>query len=375
MHIEKIFLKNYRNFNELNLSPEVAINIFLGQNAQGKTNILESINFASLGKSRATKDFELVRQGENSALIKINFFKADISHELAIEISADRRRRRVLLDGNAIKFREIVGKLNSVLFSPEDLFMFKNSPAVRRKFLDSEISQASPIYFNNLVTYSRLVDQRNNLLKKIREGFATSADLDLWTEQLANSAAKITVKRLESIDKLNFLADDAQKKISSQSENLAINYDFHGLLDFKVEDLQKICRQENELATWYHETLKARKFFDIKRGSTSLGPHLDDLQFFINDRELKLYGSQGQLRTAALSLKLSELKFLKLETGEYPILLLDDVMSELDADRREQLLKFLRQEKIQTLITATEKAYFPAQEFGKIFYVKAGALV
>ena len=250
MHIEKIFLKDYRNFNELNLSPEVAINIFLGQNAQGKTNILESINFASLGKSRATKDFELVRQGENSALIKINFFKADISHELAIEISADRRRRRVLLDGNAIKFREIVGKLNSVLFSPEDLFMFKNSPAVRRKFLDSEISQASPIYFNNLVVYNRLVDQRNNLLKKIREGFASPADLDLWTEQLANAAAKITVKRLESIDKLNFLADDAQKKISSQAENLSINYDFHGLLDFKVEDLQKICLQENELATW-----------------------------------------------------------------------------------------------------------------------------
>ena len=368
-------MKDYRNFNELNLSPEVAINIFLGQNAQGKTNILESINFASLGKSRAAKDFELVRQGENSALIKINFFKADISHELAIEISADRKRRRVLLDGNAIKFREIVGKLNSVFFSPEDLFMFKNAPAVRRKFLDSEISQASPIYYNNLVIYNRLTDQRNNLLKKIREGFATPADLDLWTEQLANAAAKITIKRLESIDKLNFLADEAQKKISSQAENLSINYDFHGLLDLNLDDVKKICRQENELATWYHETLKARKFFDIKRGSTSLGPHLDDLQFFINGRELKLYGSQGQLRTAALSLKLSELKFLKLETGEYPILLLDDVMSELDADRREQLLKFLRQEKIQTLITATEKAYFPAEEFGKIFYVKSGCLV
>ena len=375
MHIEKIFLQNYRNFNELVLNPEVAINIFLGQNAQGKTNILESINFASLGKSRAAKDFELVRQGETSALIRINFFKADISHEIAIEISADRKRRRVLMDGNAIKFREIVGKLNSVMFSPEDLFMFKNSPAVRRKFLDGEISQASPIYFNNLVIYNRLTDQRNNLLKKIREGFASPADLDLWTEQLANAAAKITVKRLQAIDKLNFLANEAQKKISSQAENLSINYDFHGLLDFKVEELQKICLQENELATWYHDTLKARKFLDIKRGSTSLGPHLDDLQFFINGRELKSYGSQGQLRTAALSLKLSELKFLKLETGEYPILLLDDVMSELDADRREQLLKFLRQEKIQTLITATEKAYFPPEEFGKIFYVKAGNLV
>ena len=377
MYIKEIFLKNYRNFDELNLNLEVAINIFLGKNAQGKTNILESINFSSLGKSRAAKDFELVRRGENFAWIKIIFFKADISHELKIEISAERKikRRKVFLDGNEIKFREIVGKLNSVLFSPEDLFMFKNSPAIRRKFLDSEISQASPIYFANLVTYNRLVEQRNNLLKQIREGISSPQNLDLWMEQLSNAAAKITVKRLQSIDKLNFLADDAQKKISSQSENLSICYDFHGLLDLNPAELKRICRQENELATWYHETLKARKFFDIKRGSTSLGPHLDDLQFFINERELKLYGSQGQLRTATLSLKLSELKFLKLETGEYPILLLDDVMSELDFFRREQLLKFLRQEKIQTLITATEKAYFPSQEFGKIFYVKAGALV
>ena len=375
MHIEKIFLKNYRNFDELSLNPEVAINIFLGQNAQGKTNILESVNFSSLGKSRAAKDFELVRHGEISALIKINFFKADISHELAIEIFADRKRRRVFLDGNEIKFREIVGKLNSVLFSPEDLFMFKSSPAVRRKFLDSEISQASPIYFSDLVTYNRLLEQRNNLLKQIREGFSAPANLDLWTEQLSKSAAKITVKRLQSIDKLNSLANDAQKKISSQAENLSINYDFHGLLNLNPDEVKKICRDENELATWYHETLKARKFFDIKRGSTSLGPHLDDLQFFINDNELKIYGSQGQLRTAALALKLSELQFLKSETGEYPILLLDDVMSELDVFRREQLLKFLEREKIQTLITATEKAYFPTEHFGKIFYVHSGKLV
>ena len=372
MYITKIFLKNYRNFNELVLTPEVAINIFLGQNAQGKTNILESVNFASLGKSRASKDFELIRHGENFAIVRINFFKADISHELAIEFFSDRKRRKVLLDGNEIKFREIVGKLNSVLFSPEDLFMFKNSPAVRRKFLDSEISQASPIYFANLVKYNRLVEQRNNLLKKIREGLASPSNLDLWTEQLSFTAAKIIVQRLQSIEKLNFLANDAQKKISSEAENLSIKYDFHGLQDLNFVELEKVCRIENQLANWYHEVLKSRKFFDIKRGSTSLGPHLDDLQFFVNENELKLYGSQGQMRTAALALKLSELQFLKSETGEYPILLLDDVMSELDAKRREQLLKFLRREKIQTLITATEKAYFPEENFGKMFYVHCG---
>ena len=377
MYITEIFLKNYRNFDELSLNLEVAINIFLGKNAQGKTNILESINFSSLGKSRAAKDFELVRRGENFAWIKIIFFKADISHELKIEISAERKikRRKVFLDGNEIKFREIVGKLNSVLFSPEDLFMFKNSPAIRRKFLDSEISQASPIYFANLVTYNRLVEQRNNLLKQIREGISSPQNLDLWTEQLSNAAAKITVKRLESVEKLSELANAAQKKISSDAENLSIQYEFHGLQDLNPAEVEKICRDENKLADWYHKTLNARKFSDIKRGATSLGAHLDDLKFFVNDAELKIYGSQGQLRTAALALKLAELRFLKFETGEYPILLLDDVMSELDAFRREQLLNFLEQEKIQTLITATEKAYFPEKNFGKIFYVKSGQIV
>ena len=370
MYVSKISLKNFRNFEELNLNFEVAINIFLGKNAQGKTNILEAINFSSLGKSRATKDFELVRHGENFAQIRINFFKADISHELAVEISADRKRRKVLLDGNEIKFREIVGKINSVMFSPEDLFMFKNSPSSRRKFLDSEISQASPIYFSTLVNYNRLVEQRNNLLKKIRDGLASPADLDLWTEQLAKVAAKLTLKRLDAVEKLNLLANSAQKKISSQKENLTVKYDLHGMKNFETNNAT-----ENNLATWYHENLNSEKFLDIKRGATSLGPHLDDLQFFIDGKELKLYGSQGQLRTAALALKLSELQFLKQETGEYPILLLDDVMSELDAERREQLLKFLVREKIQTLITATEKAYFPVDNFGKIFKIHAGKTV
>ena len=374
MQITKIFLKDYRNFDELNLKPEVAINIFLGRNAQGKTNILEAVNFASLGRSRATKDFELVRRGEIAALIRINFLKADISHELAIEISASSKSRRVLLDGNEIKFRALVGKLLSVMFSPEDLFMFKNSPSVRRKFLDAEISQSSPIYFSSLVTYNRLVAERNNLLKKIREGLVSPANLDLWTEQLSIAAAKITSMRLLAIDKLNLLANAAHKKISSQAENFSVRYDFHGLQNFDRGEFEKICLQEEKLAKCYHDILIDRKFFDIKRGSTSLGPHLDDLQFFINGNELRLYGSQGQLRTAALSLKLADLQFLKSETGEYPILLLDDVMSELDADRREQLLNFLVREKIQTLITATEEAYFPPEHFGKIFYVESGMI-
>lgn len=366
MHIAAISFNDFRNFAALNLELDGAVNIFVGRNAQGKTNILEAINFVSLGRSRAAKDFELIRWEHDVALIRVRYFKADISHELVIELFNDKRRRRIMIDGNPVKFRDLIGKLNAVMFSPEDLFMFKGSPSGRRKFLDGQIAQATPIFFIELTTYNKIVEQRNNLLKKIREGITSPNNLELWNEQLAEAAAKIVSRRITALDKLNIPANTAQQHISAQSENLAIEYDFHGLQDTHPDF--------DNLAAWYCETFKARNFADIQRGTTSIGPHVDDLKFFVNGRELRQYGSQGQLRTAALALKLSELQFLRAETGEYPILLLDDVMSELDAERREQLLMFLRREKIQTLITATESEYFPARQFGKLFEVSNGEI-
>ena len=366
MNAAKIFLSNFRNFGELDLELDAAINIFLGRNAQGKTNILEAIHFASLGSSRAAKDSELVRWGETSAVVRIDFVKAGISHRLAIEVAAE-KRRRILLDGISTRLRNLIGRLATVMFSPEDLFMFKGAPAVRRRFLDAVISQASPVYFADLTAYNRIVEQRNNLLKKIREGLAAPNNLELWNEQLAETAAKIVTKRLEAVEKLNAVAAAVQQKISTQTENLSICYDVRGLQD--------LSRPQNFDAEWYSQNLQARNFADVQRGSTSLGPHLDDLQFFLNGRELRQYGSQGQIRTTTLALKLSELQFLKAAAGEYPILLLDDVMSELDAARREQLLTFLLREKIQTLITATEKSYFPEQPAGKVFHVEGGRIV
>lgn len=361
MHVAEIVLKNWRNFDAESFSPAAAANIFLGRNAQGKTNILEAINFASLLRSRAGKESELIRWGQAAALIRIKYVKAGISHELAIEVSTE-RPRRILLDANPIRPRELIGKLNSVLFSPEDLFMFKGSPPGRRKFLDAQISQAVPIYFLELTKYNRLVELRNALLKKIREGSARAQELDLWDEQLAENAEKVISKRLNAVDKLNLLANSMQQNISAHEENLSVVYNLRGL------------ESREDIAANFLRTLRARRFEDIRRGSTSIGAHLDDLKFFINGRELKLFGSQGQMRTAALALKLSELQFLQSETGEYPLLLLDDVMSELDSTRRELLLEFLRRERIQTLITATDRAYFPTRPFGKIFLVEAGRL-
>lgn len=362
MNISEIFFKDWRNLEEVNFRPDPAINIFLGNNAQGKTNILEAINFASLLRSRAGKETELIRWGENTALLRIKYSKAGVSHELAIEISSE-RKRRMLLDANPIRPRELIGKLNSVLFSPEDLFMFKSAPMTRRKFLDAQISQASPIYFLELSKYTKLVEIRNALLKKIRDGLAHTTELDLWDEQLADAAEKVISKRLTSVYKLNYLANFMQQKISSHAENLSVVYEM------------RVLNSQENIAVNFLRLLRERRFKDIERGSTSFGAHLDDLKFFINGRELKIFGSQGQLRTAALALKLSELQFLKSETGEYPLLLLDDVMSELDSARREMLLEFLSREKIQTLITATDRAYFPTKTFGKIFSVKTGRLV
>lgn len=362
MQILEISLKDWRNLADVTFRPEPTINIFLGQNAQGKTNILEAINYASLLKSRAGKEAELIRWEQPAALLRIKFLKAGVAHELAIEVSAE-RKRRILLDANPIRPRELIGKLNSVFFSPEDLFMFKSSPATRRKFLDAQISQAMPIYFLELSKYTKLVEVRNALLKKIRDGSALTTELDLWDEQLADFAGRVIDKRLRSIYKLNSLANFMQQKISAQAETLSIVYDMRGF------DLQE------NIAENFLKALRARRFKDIQSGSTNIGAHRDDLKFFVNGRELKLFGSQGQLRTAALALKLSELEFLKSETGEYPLLLLDDVMSELDASRREMLLKFLSRERIQTLITATDRAYFPSKPFGKIFSVKSGRLI
>ena len=214
----------------------------------------------------------------------------------------------------------------------------------------------------HLLKYNRLVEIRNALLKKIRDNSAHVDELDLWDEQLAEYATRVASKRLTVVKKLNALANRLQQKISAHTETLSIVYDMRGL------------GATNILAEEFLKQLRARRFKDIQRGSTGMGAHLDDLKFFLNGRELKLFGSQGQLRTVALALKLSELEFLRAETGEYPLLLLDDVMSELDASRRESLLEFLSRQQIQTLITATDRAYFPTRPFGKIFLIRAGRL-
>ena len=361
MQVTALHLKNFRNYADLTLALSSGINIFLGANAQGKTNILEAICYASLGRSHRThQDSDLIRFSEPAGILQLAFSRRDVPSRIDIQLPR-KGRRKLLLNGQSIRPKDLVGTLNTVLFSPEDLFLIKGAPAGRRHFLDSEISQASPAYYHELLTFGRLLQQRNTLLKRIRERHSAPNLLAPWDPQLAASAARITKKRQEAVKKLHMLANLMQRKISNSKENLSLTYEIHGLEEV-TENLE----------TWYNKKLEERHELDILRGVTSVGPHRDDLAMTVNGIDLRAYGSQGQQRTGALALKLAELEFLRSETGEYPILPLDDVMSELDASRREALLAFLQREHIQTIITATDAAYFPRDDFGTVYHVENG---
>lgn len=375
MLVEALQLRQFRNYESLDLQFPQGVTVLLGPNAQGKTNIVEAIYYASLAKShRTAKDSELIRWESRQGAVRVNFSRLGVGN--AIELRFSRmKRRQLLLNGHATTPKSLVGSLTTVLFSPEDLYLVKGAPQLRRAFLDTEISQTSPAYYRELGKYSRLISQRNNLLKKIREGQAGAEMLELWDVQIAESAAKITLKRRETVGRLAMLSRLMQRRISGALENLEVMYDLHVPTGERgPSGAQDGVLVTEGLVSWYNEMLGKRHELDIIRGVTSVGPHRDDLKLLVNGVDLRTYGSQGQQRTGALALKLSELEFIRGETGSYPVLLLDDVMSELDPSRRKELLLFLQREKIQTIITATDRAYFPEEKIGTFYAVKQGSV-
>ncbi|MEG6584443.1 DNA replication/repair protein RecF [Dendrosporobacter sp. 1207_IL3150] len=363
MRVKQLVLRNYRNYVNLSLNFTQNINIFLGQNAQGKTNVLEAIYYGAMGRSHRTNiDAELIRWNENAGSVNIVFNRLDVENNLNFRFIND-QNKEIIYNGQAIKPRELIGALNVVLFSPEDLLLIKGAPVGRRRFLDTEISQANPAYYRQLMQYNRIISQRNTLLKKIREKKAKPDLLDSWDEQLAVLAANLVNKRLNAVKKLAMLANLMHRRITNSKENLLVNY-------------QTSCIELNDqknIAECYIEQLNSMRNVDIIRGSTGVGPHRDDLVLTVNGVNLRSFGSQGQQRTGVLALKLAELEFIKSETGEYPVLLLDDVMSELDANRREQLLAFIK-DRVQTFITATDDKFFPEWKPGKYYTVTAGTI-
>ena len=375
MLVESLQLRQFRNYDSLDLKFPEGITVLIGPNAQGKTNIVEAIYYASLAKShRTSKDAELIRWESQQGAVRVKFSRLGVGNVIDLKFSRV-KRRQMLLNSHAVTPKSLVGSLTTVLFSPEDLYLVKGAPQLRRAFLDTEISQTSPAYYRELAKYNRLISQRNNLLKKIREGQAEKAMLELWDVQLADSAAKLTAKRLEAVGRLAMLSRLMQRRISGALENLEVSYDLHAPTGEKGPSVPSEAALVTEgLIPWYNEMLGKRRELDIIRGVTSVGPHRDDLRLSVNGVDLRTYGSQGQQRTGALALKLSELEFIRGETGAYPVLLLDDVMSELDPSRRKELLLFLQREKIQTIITATDRAYFPGEKIGTFFSVRQGTV-
>ncbi|WP_094602733.1 DNA replication and repair protein RecF [Sporomusa silvacetica DSM 10669] len=361
MRVNQLVLHNFRNYVNIDINFTANINVFIGPNAQGKTNLIEALYLAAMGRSHRTNtDQELIRWDQSAASIEVVFFRQDVENSLKIKFITS-QNKEILYNSHPLPVREIIGSLNAILFSPEDLLLIKGAPVLRRRFLDNEISQANPVYYRQLLNYNRILGQRNNLLKKIREGRAGTDLLFPWDEQLAKVAATITEKRLESVKKLTMLANLHHRKLTSNSENLTVNYYLSGAKKDKIDNLHR----------WYHGQFDQQRKQDILNGSTGIGPHRDDLIILVNGKNLRNFGSQGQQRTGVLAMKLAELEFIKSETGEYPILLLDDVMSELDAARRSELLLFIR-ERIQTFITAADEQYFSQVKFGKFYHIQSG---
>ena len=335
MWIKNIKIKNFRNYNQEEINLEKNINIFYGKNAQGKTNIIEAIFLCSLGKSfRAKKDNEMIKLNEENAIVEIEYEKSDRDGKIKIEIG---NKKNIYLNGIKIKkLSELLGNLNIVIFTPDDINILKGGPQNRRRFLDIMISQLRPNYMHILNLYIKTIEQRNNYLRQIKEEHKDENLLEIWDEKLAEYAIKIYEYRKEFIEKIIKKLDIIHKNITNGEEQIELEY---------VTE----CDSKEK----YLKLLKERRKLDIIKGFTTKGVHRDDFMIYINRKDIKIFGSQGQNRTAMLSLKLAELQVIYDEIGEYPILLLDDFMSELDKTRRKNFLENI--EGTQVIITGTDK--------------------
>ncbi len=353
MWIKKIKINNFRNYKQEEISLNENINLFYGENAQGKTNIIEAIFLGSIGKSfRTKKDKEMIRIGQENAKIEIEYQKSDREGIIKIELG---NKKNIYLNGIKIKkLSELLGNINIVIFTPDDINILKGGPQNRRKFLDIMISQLKPNYMYHLNLYLKTLEQRNNYLRQIKEEKKQEDLLDIWDEKLIEHANIIYEYRNEFINKIKEKIKEIHKEITNYKEDIDIKY-------------QTECQTKEK----YLQLLKERRNIDIIKGYTTKGIHRDDFIIYINNKPIDIYGSQGQHRTAILSLKLSELNIVKEEIGEEPILLLDDFMSELDKSRIQNFLEKIKN--AQVIITCTEKIKVENKKI-LIYNVKEGSL-
>lgn len=359
MVVKEVKLQNFRNYKQEEVTFHPKVNIFTGQNAQGKTNLLESIYIMSLGKSfRSNKDSDLIGFGEPYSSAKLRYFKED--QENQIELLFSEEGKAIKIDGvKAQKTSDLLEHFYTVIFSPEDLKIVKDEPEKRRKFMDRELCQLKPVYYRNLGNYKKSLMQRNALLKKenIEEEL-----LAVWDKSLVQYGSKLMVERYQFLEKLKQISRELHQKITGGKEDLDLEYESSIPYHNDFEKLQET----------FFERLSQERRKDQYKGNTGVGPHKDDIKLTINGIDIRSFGSQGQQRTAALSLKLAEVRLIQQTIGEDPVLLLDDVLSELDEERQRFLIGSLTD--VQLFITTTELGDTVLNEIkeGEIFLIKQG---
>lgn len=358
MVIKSLELKNYRNYHELFIDFSSGTNLLYGDNAQGKTNILEAIYIGATTKShRGSKDREVIRFHENESHIQIHFKKQDMNHQLDMHLKKN-KTKGVAIDKIPIrKSSDLLGQIPVIFFSPEDLKIIKNGPSERRKFLDIELSQMEKLYLYHLSKYNKVLVQRNNLLKQIRYDDKLLNTLDAWDIQLVKYGTEVIKYRTDFIVKLNYVIQEIHRKLTGNQESIELEYDYNVEYGEFLTELEK------------------KRDLDLRYSTTNTGPHRDDISFIVNNIDIRKFGSQGQQRTAALSLKLAQIKLAKELLKDSPVLLLDDVLSELDSNRKKYLLESIKD--TQTIITCTGLDEFLDSHLPihRMFEIKAGKIV
>ncbi|MFQ3549640.1 MAG: DNA replication/repair protein RecF [Armatimonadota bacterium] len=369
MNIKTLQLNNFRNYEALNIQPINGLNIFIGRNAQGKSALLESIYLLATSKShRTSKDSEMIKIGCDFTRV---FSEIDSNAKgntnIEVIISKSEKKRIKINSVTSPKISGLLGNLNTVIFSSSDIDIIKGEPSSRRRLMNLEISQIKPQYAHSLASYKRVLEQRNALLKEYNQNSIMKQDFDPWDYQLSTLGADLISKRKIFIDFLSIKASEIYSNLSDSSEELSITY--KSSIDVENET------DNAEIAEIFFNTLSSRRDKDIAIGTTGKGPHRDDILIEINNISARDYGSQGQQRSAALSIKLAEIEVIKYNTNENPVVLLDDVMAELDIVRRKKVLELVLN-KFQAFITATEldelEMYSDIQP--DVYEVKAGTV-
>ena len=356
MIIEKVKLENFRNYKSCEIKLAPGLNVFRGNNAQGKTNFLESVYLSSIGKSPKTnKEKDLIKWGSNFAKIYVKSKKKFYDQTIELVLN-EQTNKTIKINGIGIKrMGDLIGEMPVVYFAPDEIGLIKDGPADRRRFMDIDISQLNKSYFYNLLRYDKILNERNKLLKQSKTLDALHDTIDLWDTQLSDVASKIIFQRLWFLDKIKEPAKVVHHNITSGKEELNVKYQ-----GINLKTVQEI---RNKIYQSYKTNLKK----DFEFGYTTIGPHRDDIEITINNIDIRNFGSQGQQRLATLSLKVAELVLFEQELGEKPVLLLDDVLSELDTKRCQNFLKEI--ENYQTILTTT-KFTRKLRECDAVFMVK-----